>query len=97
MSRCPDCNAKIYGSMYCAFCGWGKSAGSSRLDALRAENAALKERLEAQRAVIAAQDWLIRCVNKFAKQKDAREAVKEARARLREIEGEVELEVRDEK
>ena len=37
--------------MYCAFCGWGKSAGSSRLDALRAENAALKERVEALRAM----------------------------------------------
>lgn len=52
MSKCPDCNAEIYGSTYCVFCDWGKSAGISRLDALRAENAALKERVKAQRAVI---------------------------------------------
>ena len=47
MSKCPDCNAEIYGSTYCVFCDWGKSAGISRLDALRTENEKLRARCEA--------------------------------------------------
>ena len=60
MSKCPDCNAEIYGSMYCVFCDWGKSAGISKLDALRAENAALKERMEALQAMY--ESSLARCL-----------------------------------
>ena len=71
MSKCPDCNAEIYGSTYCVFCDWGKSAGISRLDALRTENEKLRARCEAYQKLVEAQWKLIACIARIGEVQSA--------------------------